>query len=140
VVGVSKQPRSFSIDEDVAEVLSERDDINASGVVNQFLREFISNGRGKEAALEVRVSQLDEEIADLETDLERKRRERERLEEQLESRRSNLYDVLERVESMIERGDFPRENVSPDNAAIQNYANDAGVPADRFVDELEGRL
>lgn len=137
---MGKKPRSFSIDEDIAEVLSNREDLNPSGMVNEFLREFVSNGRGEEAALEVRISQLDEDIHDLEKQLERKRRERDRIESQLESRRSNLYEVAEQVEAMIDAGDFPRANVDPDNAAIQNYANDAGVPAEEFVEELEGRL
>ena len=39
-----KQPRSFSLDEDIADILSERDDINPSAVVNQFLRQYLAGG------------------------------------------------------------------------------------------------
>jgi chromosome segregation ATPase len=137
---MGKQPRSFSIDEDVAELLADRDDINASAVVNKFLREYVAGGRGEEAALEIRMNELDEEIADLEKELQRKKRERDRIESQLESRRSELREQLLDVEQRIEAGEFPVNNIDPDNPAIQKWANEAGVPAGKFVDELEARL
>lgn len=139
-MAVPKRPRSFSIDEDVNELLSERDDINASAVVNKFLREYVAGGRGEEAALEIRLNELDDEIADLEKELEQKRRERDRISDQLDSRRSELRDQLLEVEQKVTQGQFPRENVDAENPAIQNWASKAGVPADRFVDELEARL
>lgn len=139
-MAVPKRPRSFSIDEDVNELLSERDDINASAVVNKFLREYVAGGRGEEAALEIRLNELDDEIADLEKELEQKRRERDRISDQLDSRRSELRDQLIEVEQKVTQGQFPRENVDAENPAIQNWASKAGVPADRFVDELEARL
>lgn len=140
MVAVPKQPRSFSIDEDVNEMLSERDDINASAVVNKFLREYVAGGRGEEAALEIRLNELDEEISDLERELEQKRRERDRIEQQLQSRRSELREQLAEVEQKIRNDEFPRDNVHADNAAIQNWASKAGVPADRFADELQSRI
>lgn len=135
-----KKPRSFSIDEDVNEMLSERDDINASAVVNKFLREYVAGGRGEEAALEIRLNELDDEIADLEKELEQKRRERDRIENQLNSRRSELREQLAEVEQKVREGAFPRENVDPDNPAIQRWASKAGVPAERFADELQARI
>jgi len=140
VVAVPKQPRSFSIDEDVNELLAERDDINPSAVVNKFLREYVAGGRGEEAALEIRLNELDDEIAELEKELEQKRRERDRIESQLEDRQSELREQLLEVETKVREGVFPRENVDSENPAIQNWASDAGVPAERFVDELEARL
>jgi chromosome segregation ATPase len=140
VVGVGKQPRSFSVDEDVAEMLAERDDLNASAVVNKFLREYVAGGRGEEAALEIRLNELDDEIADLEKELEQKRRERDRIESQLDERRSELREQLTAVEQKVRQGQFPADNVDADNPAIQNWASKAGVPAERFVDELRARL
>jgi len=137
---MGKQPRSFSVDEDLAELLSERDDINASAVVNKFLREYLAGGRGEEAALEIRLSELDEEIASLETELERKRRERDRVESQLSDRRSELREQLHTVEQKVRNGEFPAENITSDNPAIQRWASEAGVPAERFADELEARV
>lgn len=140
VVVVPKKPRSFSIDEDVAEILTDRDDVNASAAVNKFLREFLTSGRGAEAALEVRLSQLDEEIAETEKQLERLERERERIEDRLRQNQSELSEQVNEVVNMVENGGFPVENLDPDNPAIQNWASDAGVPAERFVDEIEAKV
>jgi DNA repair exonuclease SbcCD ATPase subunit len=148
VVRVSKKARSFSIDEDLADLLSERDDLNASAVVNKFLREYVAEGRGEEAALEIRLNQLDDEIAELEKQLTKKQRERDRIQSQLESRQSELRDQLLKAEEIVEQSpmfwDGPigtgRPDISEDNDMIQKYAAEAGVPVDRFVNELEARL
>jgi len=140
VRAMPKKPRSFSIDEDVAEILSDRDDVNASAAVNKFLREFLTSGRGAEAALEVRLSQLDEEIADTEKQLERLQRERDRIEERLRQNKSELTEQVNEVANMVNEGGFPAENIDPENPAIQNWASEAGVPAERFVDELEAKV
>jgi septal ring factor EnvC (AmiA/AmiB activator) len=137
---MGKSPRSFSIDEDLDELLSEREDINASAVVNSFLREYVAGGRGKEAALETRIQQLDEEIAELEKDLERKRRERDRLEQQLTNERETTQDAVADLVEMVRDGDFPRENVTPENDAVVLRASEAGIPIDRFIEEVEARL
>lgn len=137
---MTKVARSFSIEEDIAELLSDREDINASAVVNSYLREYIAGGRGREAALETRVEQLDGEIADLEKSLDRKRRERDRLEEQLSREREALHEAVAAVVKMVESGAFPRENVTVENEAIMRHASEAGVPAERFVEEVEARL
>lgn len=140
VVRVPKKPRSFSIDEDVAEILSDRDDVNPSAAVNKFLREYLTSGRGAEAALEVRLSQLDEEIAEKEKELERLRRERERIDDRLRQNKSELTEQVNEVANMVTEGGFPVENIDPENPAIQNWASDAGVPAERFVDELQAKV
>lgn len=149
---MGKKVKSFSVDEDVANLLSERDDLNASAVVNKFLREYVAEGRGEEAALEIRLNQLDDEIADLEKDLEQKRRERDRIENQLEARRSELREQLLEAEKIVRSsprfwdGDPNSQygaaspDIDPENDMIQKYATEAGVPAERFADELETRL
>jgi len=137
---MSKKPRSFSVDEDIVEILSDRDDLNASAAVNTFLREYVTSGKGEEAALELRLGQLDEAISDLESELTQKKRERERIEAQLEQRRSELNKTLDFVEKKIENGGFPVENIQPGNGAIQSWASDAGVSPQQFCEKLEARL
>lgn len=139
VVLMTKKPRSFSIEEDLIEQLSKREDVNASGAVNEFLKQYLSADKGREAALEVRLNQLDEKIADQRQELDRLERERERVQTELQSQRSELYDVLNRVEDKIEAGEFPAENIDAENPAIQKWATEAGVSAQQFADKLEGR-
>lgn len=136
---MSKTPRSFSIDDDLAELLSERDDINASAAVNTFLREYVGGGRGDEAALELRLRQLDEDISELEQTLTSKQRERDRIEQRLQEKRSALDEIADEFVNKIESGAFTGD-LSPDNPAIQTQASNAAVDAKRFVDEVKGRL
>ena len=135
-----KTPRSFSIDEDLDEVLADRDDINASGLVNQFLRDYVAGGKGKEAALELRLDALDEEIAELEQDLRQKERERERIESQLDDLRSSTNDVVREFVRMIEAEEFDPADLTADNAAVTSHAGDAGLPADVFIEKVQAHL
>jgi septal ring factor EnvC (AmiA/AmiB activator) len=137
---MGKSPRSFSIDEDINELLSNREDINASAVVNSFLREYVAGGRGKEAALETRIQQLDEEIAEAEKDLERKRRERDRLEQQLQSERQSTHEAVADMVEIITNDEFPRENLTVENEAVVLRASEAGIPIETFIDKVEARL
>jgi len=137
---MGKSPRSFSIDDDIDELLSNREDINASAVVNNFLREYVAGGRGKEAALETRIQQLDEEIAELEKDLERSRRERNRLEQQLQSERQSTHEAVADMVEIITNDEFPRENLTVENEAVVLRASEAGIPTETFIEKVEARL
>lgn len=137
---MGKSPRSFSIDSDIDRLLAEREDINASAVVNNFLRQYVANGRGTEAALEARITELDDEISDLKEDLTRKERERDRLESQLERRRDDVYEVVEEVVEKVRNETFPRENLTEDNEAVQRWASEAGQPVTQFIDTVEAHL
>ena len=149
---MGKSPRSFSIDEDLDNLLSEREDINASAVVNSLLREYVAGGKGTEAALEARVQQLDEEIAQTEQDLQQLKRERDRVTERLDERESQLTAVVDEAVSKIAERPGPREQrkkpdgglwrdeVTADNLRVQKWASEAGVPVDRLISELEARL
>lgn len=137
---MGKQARSFSIDSDLNELLTDREDINASAVVNNFLREYVANGRGTDAALETRISQLDEEISDLEKSLTRKERERERLESQLDRRRDDVLEIVDKVVDRVESQTFPRENLTEENEAVKRWAGEAGIPVSEFISKVESRL
>jgi chromosome segregation ATPase len=138
---VPKRPRSFSIDEDLVEILGERDEMNASAAVNKFLREFVSGGRGSEAALEVRLSQLDEEIASTEKKLERLERERDRIEERLRQNRSELTEQVNDVVNLANSSpSMEPSDLTVDNPMITNRAGKAGVSAERFVEEIQAKV
>jgi len=72
-----KEPRSFSIDPDVKEELQHREDINASAVVNSYLREFLSATDRTEE--EVIIAEIDKQIDDIEEDIAELQEKRERL-------------------------------------------------------------
>jgi septal ring factor EnvC (AmiA/AmiB activator) len=137
---MGKEPRSFSIDEDLNELLKQRRDINASALVNSFLREYVTEGKGREAALDSRLSELDEQIADLEKELTQKQRERDRIHSQLKRERESKDEMVDELVEMIRNDSFPRSNLTPTNGAVVKRASDAGLPAERYIEEVEMRL
>jgi len=103
---MSKKSQSFSIDEDIKEELKHREELNASQVVNNYLREFLDATDATEE--EVIVREINNQIQDIDDDVERLARKRRRLVNRRErvkgrtERRENekFEEVLERL-SMI---------------------------------------
>jgi transposase len=103
---MSKKSQSFSIDEDIKEELKHREELNASQVVNNYLREFLDATDATEE--EVIVREINNQIQDIDDDVERLARKRRRLVNRRErvkgrtKRRENekFEEVLERL-SMI---------------------------------------
>ena len=137
---MSKKPRSFTVDEELHELLKQREDLNASAAVNTFLREYLSSGRGTEAALEVRLQQLNNEIAELRQELDGRKQERDRVRNKLNERESDLNKELAKAIEKWNAGELPESALEPDNPAIVTWASNAGVSADRFLTELRTRL
>jgi len=65
---VADRDENFSYDEDVAEILTDRDDVNASAAVNKFLREFLTSGRGAEAFTSSRSVRISATSSSIEND------------------------------------------------------------------------
>jgi HAMP domain-containing protein len=86
---MSKKPKSFTVDEDIAEELSERDNLNASAVVNNYLREFLDATDRTES--EVIISEINRQISEVEDEIET-----------LEKKRDRLVDRKERIKSRDE--------------------------------------
>lgn len=144
---MAKDRRSFSIDEDVASQLSHREDLNASAVVNEFLREYLAAGKAPDAALAMRLEKIEHQLENarseksrLESRIERLERERDEVQRQIDSRRGKERQVINETIDRIESGQFPRENIDPENPAIQNWAAEAGLTPSRFVDDLRTEL
>lgn len=148
MVGVGKKSRrSFTIDEDLGEELGRRDDINASAVVNRFLREYLVKGEGPDVALAIRIEEIERELenkraerARLQSRIEELERQRETVQRRMDDRTDVFEEQLTEFVEKVEDSEFPRENIQPDNPAIQNAAVKGNVTPDRFCDELEGRL
>lgn len=136
---MGKESRSFSIDETVDDELRNRPDLNPSAAVNKFLKEYLRGGKGPEAAYAERLRTLDHEIAELESKVEKKKRERNRIQNLIERHQEAIEDQLDTAIEHINNG-WDRDNIDSSNEAIQSWAEEAGVGVDRFIQELEGRL
>lgn len=130
-----KTTRSISIDPDL-DKLCQESDANISKVSNKLLREYFAGGKGTEAVYELRVNMLDEEIANLKKEVERKERERERYIEKMKEDDQQLQDAVDGFLDVYQES----MDVDTDNAAVQNHAAKAGVPVERFIEELEAAI
>jgi predicted nucleic acid-binding Zn-ribbon protein len=153
VVCVGKSRRSFSLDEDLVERLSSREDMNASAVVNDLLRDYLQAGRSADVALQQRLDSLERELSDVNQDITRLESRRDTLERQIEQveqqireRRRDGLDEIQEVVDAIQRENaddgmfMTREQLTPENAAIQSYASKSQMPPERFIGEVRDRL
>jgi len=74
------------IDEELHRELVERQDVNISGAIRQFLQEYATGGHSTEAALVIRRERLEDEVDDLRRKVERKERELDEINDRLEDR------------------------------------------------------
>jgi len=143
---MGKKRKTFSLDEDVQQELSNRDHLNASSLANEFFRQYLFQGESQDAALHMRKNDIDrqientrQEISHLESKLERLQDERDQVKDMIrQRRREGQEDIAEFVEK-VSAGEFNGE-IIVDNPAVQNYAQKANMTPERFVNEVEERL
>lgn len=123
-----KEIRSVRLPADLNELMKERDDVNWSAVIRQFLQEYVASGQGTEAALAVRKEQVESELADARAEVERLERERDRLEAALGEKRDERRDVFESFAS-LQGIDDP----GPSNPAVQRHAEKIGMAPETFL-------
>jgi polyhydroxyalkanoate synthesis regulator phasin len=149
--GEKKKRRSVSVDAEVDEIL--KNNPNASQLVNSLVREYEFAGSSREAA-------VNRKIAEKESELEQARREKaryeskiDRLERDIEQLRDKLHGLNEEEKQAVQdvidmtkapeegkRPPIPEEKVTTENQAIVMRANNVGMDAERFVQEVRERL
>lgn len=130
---MSKTVTSVSLDEDLAERVSNDDSVNLSGTVNMLLREYFQGGRGDLAMLELREEQLQSEVSSLANDLETKREELARVQERIAAVRDERQDQRQStIEDAFEIfDDIDRPYLDESNPHVQRFAEQLDMePAD----------
>ncbi len=142
---MGKKRKTFSLDEDVQQELTNRDHLNASSLANEFFRQYLFQGESQDAALHMRKNDIDrqientrQEISHLESKLERLQDEREQVKDMIRERRREGYEEIEDAVETIQES--PNFSLSVDNPAIQQWAQKANMTPERFVSEVEDRL
>lgn len=123
-----KTSRSFSIPDDLDDLMRERSDVNWSGAVTSFLQEFVASGQGTEAAIAVRLEQIEGELADARGTVERLERERDRLQAALDEKRDARRDVFESFAALE-----GIEDPTPSNPAVKRHAEKLGMAPETFL-------
>jgi len=134
---MSKVRKNVSIDSELAELVDAKDEFNLSGFVNRCLEQHFAGTNAstpETAVLQAQLEALEDDIAELSSNLERKRSRRASIEEQLEDVEDDEPELLGQA---IEKLDGTPRN--PDNPAVQKWAGKLGMPAEQLVKELPER-
>ena len=128
--------RVTRLDAEVVEELNEKN-LNASGVANDLLREYLIGGTTAAVGKEIRIQHIEQEIEEQLTErdrinrrIERLRNERERLEREIEQQQA------EHRERLTEAAQFVRGK-DADNPAVENWAEKLGMEPYELLQRVE---
>lgn len=128
-----KEARSFSIDADLKEELQHRNDLNASAVVNSYLREFLDATDATEEEVIIReinkqIEGIDDDIEELEEERERLVNRRERIKKRADEREEEaVEDTLHRLNNVP---------ANPENGYVVEAAQDLDMEPEVLARKL----
>lgn len=131
-----KERKTFSLDADVVDELNEKN-LNASGVANDLLREYLIGGTTAAVGKEIRIQHIEQEIEEQLTErdrinrrIERLRKERERIEREIEQEQAEHRDRLEEAATFVRGKDA-------DNPAVENWAEKLNMEPYELLQRVE---
>jgi len=128
---MTKERISASVDPEVEAYLS-RESVNASGLINQLVKQQMASGVESKQLLQLRLDQINSEIDRHESQLESLEKEREGIKSRLEKLKSD--EKAEVRETLDQLKSVPW---APDNPAIQTNADDLDMEPSELIDRLE---
>lgn len=128
---MGKKVKSVSLDEDVAEAADADDSLNLSALVNDFLQSYFTTGDTHRSAIETRLEQVEEEIAETRETLDGLRREKERLETLLEKEEAEREPLKQKCVEL-----FHERDVAPTNPGVENWAVKMGMTPQELLDAV----
>jgi post-segregation antitoxin (ccd killing protein) len=129
-----KKRTSITIDEEVYEYLKQSE-INQSGLINELVKEYKRNDKRRVAALETRYQELIGDAEEAAARAERKYAEAEEVQELLEEARKGNVNGIEAATDAL--SEIPDERLTPENPAVQNWADKLGITATQLVQQLQ---
>lgn len=135
---MSKKRTSLSLDEPIADEVQRRDELNLSGLVNDFLRGYLSYGDKTSAALEARLEALERQREQLQTELDDVESEMEEVQELIEAQHETADkhdDVLDDLAEDLAYGD----DLHRENPAVQTWARKLELRPQDLVAEIQQR-
>lgn len=138
VTGDTKERKTFSLDAELVEELDEECN-NASAVMNQLLSEFLMGGGEGPIGLEIKLQRTERKLQDaldererVNRRIEKLRNKRNRIESQIEAKTEEKQEEIKMAAENLEG--TPRD---PENPAVQNWAENVGVPATELLRRIE---
>lgn len=126
----NKERTTVTLDPEVAAYLG-KDGVNGSGTVNEAVKQYMGGGGG-DAMRQLRITQLESEIDELEARKQRKIEELEHL-RSLEEEQADAFEdrLLEAYDSLVDL------EWTEDNQALRGWAADLDLEPDELIEELE---
>lgn len=137
--GSGKVTMSVTVDEPVKRRLDKMSDINKSGLVNQFLEDFVSAGNMARSGLQYRKRRLENKEEQLENELEAVREELAAVEEKLEERDERSDEIVENAVEKVLKMRTPIEEISPDNPGVVTQAQNANMDPNELLEAAKER-
>jgi len=144
---MSKQRRTFSIDEDIDNRFKQQEHLNASATVNKLLREYVAAGKEPEAALNVRLREVESELqqkreekARIESHIERLEREKDDIAAKIREREKNQQKPVMDFVDLVKQSPNKERLLDTDNDALEKHAERANLTPTRFLEKVEAEL
>lgn len=143
-----KKRRTVSLDEPIDRELRS-EDVNASGLINRLLDEYYSSGLAEEAALRVKLNDLQQERQRYQSKRELANSQIQKIEDEIDLIKDELNNLdqqeVEQVETVVnlvlaDKGGIDQDQLTTDNELVKHRAGKAGMTPDRFVREVNERL
>lgn len=129
---MGKKVTSVSIDEELSKRLKHDEHVNASGLFNQFLKEYYSTGSAD--GLDFRLIQVEQEIEKKCDELERLKKERDRLREAKEQREEERDPELDQTVEQLRS--IPEGKLGPKNPAVVQQAQNLGMSPQQLMNKI----
>lgn len=143
----SKPRISATVEQELKEQLDSRTEINKSQLIETLLREYLCHGESTTVALKVRreklrTKQQNKKIQKqtIENEIESIQDQIDELTKKIEERRQQGLEGVDEIAEKVKNEDMMREYINPTNPVIKEKASRAGVPPQRFVQEIEDQL
>jgi len=147
-VTADKKRRTITIDAHIDEELR-AEDVNASGLINRLLTEYFASGLTQEAALRVKLSDLQQQKERAASKKRLAQSEKDKVVDEIEVVKNELQNLdrteLDEIETVVtllkaDNEGITQEQLTESNNMIRHRAEKAGMTPQRFITEIEERL
>jgi len=143
-----KERRTVTLDKHINQELK-NEDVNASGLINRLLSEYFASGLSQEAALRVKLADLQQQRERAESKERLAQSEKRKVADEIDVVKDELNNLdrqeIEEIETVVnllvaENEGISNDQLEPTNSMIKIRAEKAGMTPERFIREVEERL
>lgn len=146
-VGRKKKRISATVEPELKDRLDALTEINVSKLIESLLKEYLAQGESTTVALHLLRDDLRRKRDNKQLEKRLTENEIQSLDEQIEEVTAKIRERREAglegtgdIVAKVKAGELSATKLDEKNPIIRDYAGDAGVPPERYADELADRL